>query len=94
MSRIQLYSENDGLYDLLSGTDHLNQGGRTHPVTKLYVHPHFNVSIGGGDYDIALIFTYEPFEFSDIRQPIPLATSEPAHGDILFTSGWGQASVR
>lgn len=79
--------ENDGLYDLLSGTDQLNQGGRTHPITKLYINPNFvHNSV---DYDIALIFTYEPFEFSDVRQPIAIATSEPREGDVLFISGWG-----
>lgn len=85
------YRPDLGLYDLRSGTDQLGQGGRTHPATVVYVSPSYKSS--NVDYDIALIRTYEPFEFGDTRQPVTLSTSEPNVGDVLFVSGWGLTNV-
>lgn len=81
-----------GYYDIRSGTDQLNQGGRLHPATFIYVNPNFDTA--NADYDVALIRTYEPFDFGDTRQPITLTTVEPEDGSILFVSGWGLTEVR
>lgn len=85
------YRADLGLYDLRSGTDQLGKGGRTHPATFIYPSPQFDPS--NADYDIALIRTYEPFDFGDTRQPVTPSTSEPKNGDMLFVSGWGLTSV-
>lgn len=72
--------------ELRVGSVDRHDGGQLVPVHDFYIHPDYNYE---ADNDIALIRLERNLEFSDLIQPIPLATRRPVAGERAIVSGWG-----
>ncbi|XP_015429021.1 PREDICTED: chymotrypsin-1-like [Dufourea novaeangliae] len=69
------------------GTNQLKSGGVSYGVEKVDSHPKYNsVTIAN---DIAVIRLNADIHFTDLIQPIKLATSDVPEGGTVTLSGWG-----
>lgn len=72
---------------LRSGSAILTKG-TIHQLKKIIVHPKYRKGLLYND--IALLFVYELFEFSNAVKPVKLPSSEPDVGTEMMISGWGE----
>nr|WJL97992.1 S1 family serine peptidase [Tenebrio molitor] len=79
----------DGLislfYEVVSGTADLLGNGTKSKVKETIVHEGYD----GLGNDVALIILKEPLTLSNTTQVVPLVDAEPAGGDTVTVTGWG-----
>lgn len=76
--------------ELRVGSVDRHDGGHLVPVHDFYIHPDYNYE---ADNDIAVIRLERNLEFSDLIQPILLATRRPEAWEKAIVSGWGYGLV-
>lgn len=72
------------------GTNYLNQGGISYPVSRLLYHGEYNPQAFTND--IGIVVLGAPIQYNPSVQPIALSTASPNPGDILTLIGWGLTS--
>ncbi|KAJ8880658.1 hypothetical protein PR048_017128 [Dryococelus australis] len=70
------------------GTDQRASGGSVHKASQIINHASY-VTIPAPNFDVSLIKVATPFVYSASVKAIPLASSVPATGSAVLTSGFG-----
>ena len=62
------------------------------PIEEIIVHPNYNPTVTGFDYDVALIKLKEAITFNINVRPVCLPTMDFPPGTNCYVTGWGAAT--
>lgn len=79
-------------FNVLVGTNSLNQGGYRHLVQDFIMHENYDANMAAND--IGLIRVLIPIQFNDRVQPVPLSPQLVPENVALLVSGWGRLRVK
>lgn len=84
------YSISKSDYYIYAGSVFLNQGGSSHPVEKVIIHPYYQPTQQFIN-DVCLIRVSQPFKYSDKVQQVTLVPKGEVvnSGDPVTIQGWG-----
>lgn len=79
-------------YQVLVGTNDLQNGGKRYNVRQFITHEHYNNPKFA--YDVGVIRVDGPIEFNQKVQPIKYSNRYVGGGITLQVTGWGRLNVR